>query len=101
MDRISEVNYKIKLVGSSTKATIVHHNRLESYYGTPQQVTPTSTNAAPPVSSVPLYSDVVWCPMWLQQAAILAHQYLILVSVNRIAVVDHQPAMVTTWPIDL
>ena len=63
MDRISEVNYKIKLVGSSTKATIVHHNQLKSNYGTPQQVTPTSTNAAPPVSPVPLYSDVVRCPV--------------------------------------
>ena len=59
MDRISEVNYKIKLVGSSTKATIVHHNRLKSYHGTP----PTPTNAAPPVSPVPLYSDVVRCPV--------------------------------------
>lgn len=63
MDRISEVNYKKKLVGSSTKATTVHHNRLKSCYGIPQQVTPTSTNAAPPASPVPLYSDVVQCPI--------------------------------------
>ena len=85
-------------MGSSTKATIVHHNWLKSYYGTPQQVTPTSTNAAPPVSPVPLYLNVVQCPI---VEAILARQHPMLVPLDRSAVVDRQPAMVTTWPIDL
>lgn len=49
MDRISEVNYRLKLVGSSSKPLVVHHNRLKPYYGTPQQAPPAPTR---PVTSL-------------------------------------------------
>ena len=60
IDRTSDVNYKLKLVGSSVKPLIVHHNRLKPCYGTP--IHSTSANSVPPVHSAPLYSDVVRCP---------------------------------------
>ena len=60
IDRTSDVNYKLKLVGSSVKPLIVHHNRLKPSYGTP--IHSTSASSVPPVPSAPLYSDVVRCP---------------------------------------
>ena len=59
IDRVSEVNYKVKLVGSSVKPFIVHHNWLKSCYGTPS------------VSTVPLYTQHLStlmsdAPLWLQ-----------------------------------
>ena len=48
-DRISEVKYKVKLVGSSVKPLIVHYKWLKSCYGTPIH--------SPLASTVPLYTQ--------------------------------------------
>ena len=37
IDRISMVNYRVQLIGS-TKCLIVHSNRLKPYYGCPEKV---------------------------------------------------------------
>ena len=58
MDRNSEVNYRLKLVGSSAKSLVVHHNRLKSYYGTPQQVTPAPNRLLTPVNLAPTHLDL-------------------------------------------
>ena len=58
IDRTSDVNYKLKLMGSCVKPLIIHHNGLKPCYGTPIH----STSASSAVHSAPLYSDGVRCP---------------------------------------
>ena len=58
IDRTCEVNYKLKLVGSSVKPLIVQHNWLKPCYGIPIHSTLASTCH---LYSAPLYSDVVQC----------------------------------------
>ena len=40
IDKLSDANYRIQLVGSPTKLLVVHHNRMKLCYGIPQQVPP-------------------------------------------------------------
>ena len=38
IDKLSDANFRIQLVGSSAKSLVVHHNRMKLCYGIPQQV---------------------------------------------------------------
>lgn len=59
MDRVSASNYRIRLIGSSAKDIVVHHNWLKLCYGTPQEVTAHSSTSSSTTDQ--LYSDVVRC----------------------------------------
>ena len=58
MDRISKVNYRLKLVGSSAKSLVVHHNQLKPYYRRPQEVSPASTWLITPSNSATVGPDL-------------------------------------------
>ena len=62
LDRVNRVNYRIKLVGSSAKPQVIHHNRLKLCYGTPQQTTTSMQHQSSTVRTQPLYADVVRRP---------------------------------------
>ena len=62
LDRINKVNYRIKLVGSSVKPQVVHHNRLKLCYGTPQQITTPVLHPPSTVLTRPLYAEIVRRP---------------------------------------
>ena len=62
LDRVNRVNYRIKLVGSSAKPQVIHHNRLKLCYGTPQQTTTSMQHQSSTVQTQPLYADVVRRP---------------------------------------
>ena len=62
LDRVNRVNYRIKLVGSSAKSQVIHHNRLKLCYGTPQQTTTSMQHQSSTVRTQPLYADVVRRP---------------------------------------
>ena len=56
MDRVNTANYRIRLIGSPAKDTVVHHNRLKLCCGTPKEATVPSSTLP---STNRLYSDVV------------------------------------------
>ena len=62
LDRVNRVNYRIKLVGSSAKSQVIHHNRLKLCYGTPLQTTTSMQHQSSTVRTQPLYADVVRRP---------------------------------------
>ena len=54
LDRVNRVNYCIKLVESSAKPQVIHHNRLKLCYGTPQQTTTSMQHQSSTVQTRPL-----------------------------------------------
>ena len=63
LDRVSKVNYRIKLVGSAAQPKVVHHNRLKLCYGTPQQIVAPNQQLPSNTETRPLYSDIVQRPV--------------------------------------
>ena len=63
LDRVSKVNYQIKLVGSAAQPKVVHHNRLKLCYGTPQQIVAPNQQLPSNTETRPLYSDIVQRPV--------------------------------------
>ena len=57
LDNVSNVNYRIKLVGSSAQPKVVHHNRLKLCYGTPQQIAAPAPQLPSNTQARPLYSN--------------------------------------------
>ena len=58
IDKLSDTNYRIQLVGSSAKSLVVHHNRMKLCYGIPQQVpSPLPPLATPEFQDIPRLSN--------------------------------------------
>ena len=63
MDRVDAINYRIKLIGSSFKNFVVHHNllKLRMLWYTTATYIPSSSTPSSNRTSKFLYSDVVRC----------------------------------------
>ena len=81
IDKLSDTNYRIQLVGSSAKSLVVHHNRMKLCYGIPQQV----PSPSPPLAT-PEFQDFLMLTQWEDIPPV--QQPHLVVALAHIAVVD-------------